>query len=372
MRANAQHPIAIPVFVVVPPRVLLLDIAGPIEVLRKANLEQDLATFTIAYVGPRPETGSSIGLGITGIQPLPDVLPDHALVIMPGNADVPMGEGQPDRQEDARQEAAIVDWLKQVIRPGVRLASICSGALIAARAGLLDGYDCTTHHGCTTDLVQLAPMARVRENRLYVEDGERLTSAGITAGIDLMLHVVAQTAGHAVALAVARYLVVYLRRGGADPQLSPWLEGRNHIHPTIHRVQDAVAADPAADWAVKRLADVAAASPRNLSRLFNEHTGMSVVHYVSRMRVALASELLAGSRLDMETVAARSGFASARQLRRAWGRLREGPPSQVRGERVHAGRVQGRTDKPARCPPRQSSLPGVGEGLLPSEEARSR
>lgn len=179
-------------------------------------------------------------------------------------------------------------------------------------------------------------MARVRENRLYVEDGERLTSAGITAGIDLMLHIVARTAGHAVALAVARYLVVYLRRGGSDPQLSPWLEGRNHIHPSIHRVQDAVAADPATQWSVVRLADVAAASPRNLSRLFNDHAGMTVTDYVNRMRVALARELLSGSRLNMETVAERSGFAFARQLRRAWGRLHEIPPSQMRDETAAA------------------------------------
>ena len=121
-----------------------------------------------------------------------------------------------------------------------------------------------------------APAARVKENRLYVEDGERLTSAGITAGVDLMLHIVAGMAGHATALAVARYLVVYLRRGGADPQLSPWLEGRNHIHPAVHRAQDAVGADPAHGWSLGALARVSATSSRNLSRLFNEDAGMGV------------------------------------------------------------------------------------------------
>jgi transcriptional regulator GlxA family with amidase domain len=252
--------------------------------------------------------------------------------VTPGSADVSMAAITTDRKQDALQETAIIDWLKQSIRPGIRLASICSGALIAARAGLLDGYDCTTHHACTHDLAKLAPAARVHDNRLYVDDGERLTSAGITAGVDLMLHVVAQTVGPAVALSVARYLVVYLRRGGADPQLSPWLEGRNHIHPAIHRAQDAVTADPTAEWSVNRLADIAAASPRNLSRLFNEHTGMSVVDYVNRMRVALAGQLLAGSRLDIETVAERAGFASARQLRRAWSRWHAMPPSRMRGD----------------------------------------
>ncbi|WP_420960048.1 GlxA family transcriptional regulator [Brucella sp. IR073] len=321
----------IPVFVVVPPRALLLDIAGPMEVLRKANLDQHAVAFDAAYIGPSPVIGSSIGLQLAGISPLPEALPDGALVLISGSADEPMGRIERDAEEERRQEAEIVAWLKRTIRPGIRLVTICSGALLAAHAGLLDGYECTTHHASMLDLKRITPLATVRENRLYVEDRERLTSAGITAGIDLMLHLVAREAGHATALAVARYLVVYLRRSGSDPQLSPWLEGRNHIHPAIHRAQDAIAADPARDWSVERLADIAATSPRNLSRLFNEHTGMSVTDYVNRLRIALARELVAGSRLDMESVAEKAGFASTRQFRRAWNRIHGAPPSRSRG-----------------------------------------
>lgn len=326
-------PVEIPVFVVVPPRVLLLDVAGPMEVLRKANLEQEAVRFAVAYVGPSPSAGSSIGLDVTGIARLPEHPPEGSLVVVSGAADPPLGGSAVDRTEDAAREAEIVAWLGRAIRPGVRLASVCSGALLAARAGLLDGRECTTHHKIVAELTRLAPAARVRENRLYIEDGDRFTSAGVTAGIDLMLHIVAQAAGHPTALAVARHLVVYLRRGGDDPQLSPWLEGRNHIHPAIHRAQDAVAADPARDWSVAALARVAAASPRNLSRLFNEHAGMSVTDYVNRMRIALARELVAGSRLDMETVAERAGFASTRQFRRAWNRLHTDPPRRMRNAR---------------------------------------
>ncbi|GGA92255.1 transcriptional regulator [Brucella endophytica] len=321
----------IPVFVVVPPRALLLDIAGPMEVLRKANLDQQTVGFDATYIGPSPAIGSSIGLQVAGIAPLPEALPDGALVIISGAADEPMGHLDRDMAEERRQEAEIVAWLKRAIRPGIRLMTICSGALLAARAGLLDGYECTTHHASMSDLKRITPLAMVRENRLYVEDGERLTSAGITAGIDLMLYLVAREAGHATALSVARYLVVYLRRSGSDPQLSPWLEGRNHIHPAIHRAQDAIAGDPARDWSVERLADIAATSPRNLSRLFNEHTGMSVTDYVNRLRVALARELVDGSRLDMESVAEKAGFASTRQFRRAWNRIHGAPPSRSRG-----------------------------------------
>lgn len=319
----------IAVFVVVPPRALLLDIAGPIEALRKANLEQDAMRFDVAYVGPAPRVGSSIGLELSGIAPLPESLPQDALVVVAGQVGEPLGGG--GGAEDARHEARIVDWLRRSIGPDTRLATICSGALLAARAGLLDGRECTTHHAAIAELQRLAPAARVRENRLYVEDGPRLTSAGITAGIDLMLHVIAQQAGHATALAVARYLLVYLRRGGGDPQLSPWLEGRNHIHPAIHRVQDAIAAEPARAWSVAALAEIAGTSPRNLSRLFNEHAGTSVTDYANRIRVALARELVTGSQLDMERVAERAGFASTRQFRRAWRRVYGTPPAHSRG-----------------------------------------
>lgn len=137
------------------------------------------------------------------------------------------------------------------------------------------------------ELVELAPTARVKANRLYVEDGDISTSAGVTAGVDLMLAMFTRQVGHAVTLAVARNLVIYMRRAGGDPQLSPFLDGRSHIHPAIHRAQDAVGSDPSIEWSVEALADIAATSPRNLSRLFNEHTGMSVVEYVNRMRVAL-------------------------------------------------------------------------------------
>ena len=315
----------IPVIVVVQPRVLLLDVAGPIEALRKANIEQSAVRFDVTFVGPEEQCGSSIGLRIAGLQPLPATVPTGGIVIISGSAEVPLGceAGAP---VDPRPEEAIVAWLKQVIQSGTKLIAICSGSLLAARAGLLDGYDCTTHHGSVAELAKIAPRANVLSNRLFVEDGERLTSAGITAGIDLMLHVIADRLGHACAMAVARYMVVYMRRGGADPQLSPWLEGRNHIHPVIHRIQDAIAIDPSRLWSVAELADVAGASARNLSRLFNAHTGMSVTDYVNRMRITLAGEILKSSKLDLEGVAERSGFASARQLRRAWSRYHDAPP----------------------------------------------
>jgi len=322
------------VYVVIPPRLLLLDVAGPLEVVRRANQVQTEVQFDVHYVGPSSSLQTSIGLILTAIDPLPDRLPRGAFVVLAGDVEQVMMSGRQTRlggaKADAADEEAIVEWLRAVIQPGHKLISICSGALLAGRAGLLDGRACTTHYSCCTELALLAPKARVLENRLYVEDGERYTSAGITAGVDLMLHIVSQLTNQSCAVAVARYLVVYLRRSGADPQLSPWLEGRNHIHPAVHRVQDAIASDLTKSWSLSRLAKIAGAGNRHLSRLFNENVGMSIKDYSNRLRVALAKELLSQTSLDMERVAERVGYASSRQLRRAWRRIYPTAPRQAR------------------------------------------
>ena len=327
MNASARR---IPVWVIVPPRLLLLDLSGPLEVLRRANIEQQALRFDVRYASPARSVTSSIGLTLGNLEALPKYVEDDAVIVVPGTADTLDFAGDAPPARVTEDEDAIVAWLRTNVRSSHTLISICSGALLSARAGLLDGYDCTTHYECCAELTALAPNARVLENRLYVIDGTRCSSAGVTAGVDLMLHLIATLCDAAVALAIARHLVVYLRRGGADPQLSPWLEGRNHVHPAVHRAQDAIVANPSDAWTLARLASVAGASPRHLSRLFNEHAGMSLPDYINRLRVALARELLGHTRLDMERVAERSGFASARQLRRAWRRSYETPPHAAR------------------------------------------
>ena len=324
----------IPLYVVAPPRLLMLDIAGPIDAIRRANVEQTAVRFDVIHVGPRAKVMTSIGLVVGGIAALPRSLPDEALVMLGGNVTTLTLGDDVDGARDRSDEAAIVAWLRLVIRPCHTVITICTGALLAARAGLLDGYSCTTHHQCCAELAAIAPKARVLEDRLYVQDGRRLSSAGITAGVDLILHVIAQLTSQAHAIAVARYLVVYMRRNGADPQRSPWLDGRNHVHPIVHKVQDAIAGDPRRSWSSAALAKLAGTSPRHLSRLFHEHTGVHLPDYRNRLRVALAHELLDQTELDIERVAERAGFGSARQLRRAWRQWYSTPPRAARERRA--------------------------------------
>ncbi len=213
---------------------------------------------------------------------------------------------------------------------------VCAGSVLAGHAGLLGGRACTTHHEHLEELRRVAPGARVLDNRIFVEDGTVFTSAGVTAGLDLALHVIGQQLGAQVAANVARDLVVYLRRAGSDPALSPWVMHRNHLHPAVHRVQDAVARDPAARWGARELSAVACTSARNLARLFAEHANCSPLDYVQLIRFALARQLVTQSRLDLERVAMRAGFRSAQHLRRVWSRWEARPPSALRGRDLQA------------------------------------
>jgi transcriptional regulator GlxA family with amidase domain len=312
------------VYFILPPRTLLLDVAGPAEALNMANRYQSEVRFELHYAGPSAQIKSSIGLRLSDISTLPESPARNAMIVVSGAGSAPE---DPD-SETAR--GAIVEWLRRIARPTHRLVFICSGALLAARAGLLEHRACTTHHDDCDELRRLAANAKVLDNRIYVVDGNVYTSAGVTAGVDLMLQVIGEIAGPLCAVAVARNMVVYLRRTGADPQLSPWLEGRNHIHPVVHRVQDATAADPTRRWTLDELAAVAHASPRHLTRLFQMHTGTTPLAYINCMRIALARQLLTNSQFTLDEVAERAGFGSSRHLRRIWRQYSTTPPSRWR------------------------------------------
>ncbi len=331
----AEANAVIPVLFVLLPNVLMLDLAGPAEVLRLASQRDADAgdarrRFELRYVGPVDQIQTSIGLPLADIQPLPKTLPSNAVVVIVGVS------SYIDENRRAEFDAAcdaVIAWLGRVAVPLTnRVMCVCSGALIAARAGLLNGRHVTTHHALCNMLRTIAPCAKVLENRLYVTDGLISSSAGITAGIDMMLQLLADLDGPRVACSVARDMVVYMRRSGNDPQLSPWLAGRNHLHPALHRVQDAIVADPAREWTAVQMARIACSSTRHLGRLFLEYTGETPVDYIHRLRIAIARDLAAQSSLGMEAIAERAGFGSSRQMRRVWQKYE--PVALSKGRRV--------------------------------------
>lgn len=214
---------------------------------------------------------------------------------------------------------ALLHWLRglRFDEGGLELVTICAGALLAAHAGALAGRRATTHHHHLEELRQVEPRCDVVSNRVFVLDPPIYSSAGVTTGIDLMLHRIAETCGEVLAAQVAQTMVVALRRGPNDPELSPFLAYRNHLHPALHRVQDAVSEQPQAQWTVPRMAEVAHTSPRHLTRLFVEQAGVAPLGYLRRLRLATA-QLALQSGANVTRAAEVSGFGSDTQLRRAW------------------------------------------------------
>ena len=200
-----------------------------------------------------------------------------------------------------------------------RLVTICAGALLAARAGLLAHARVATHHLELDELKRIEPLCEVQANRVFVIDDRCgiYSSAGITTGIDLAVYLIAKVCGEAIAARVAQVMVVPLRRGPNDPELSPFLQHRAHMHPALHRVQDAVIARPNHDWTVTGMAEVACTSPRHLARLFMAHGGVAPLSYLRRIRLAVAQAALQSGR-NVTQAAELAGFSSDTQLRRAW------------------------------------------------------
>lgn len=304
------------------PNLVFLDLAGPVDVFRNANSRVH-GSYRLRFVAPESSIPLAGGLIFAGCEPLPARLRPGTVLVLMGTA----GADGIDARDPATRQ--IIDWLRATAGSAL-LMCVCAGSVLAAHAGLLAGRDCTTHHAYTEELRRVEPRARVLENRIFVKDGQVFTSAGVTAGVDLALHVVGEQLNVRVAADIARDLVVYMRRAGTDSALSPWVMYRNHLHPAVHRAQDAVTRDPTEEWRLEDLADVACTSPRNLSRLFALHAGCSPLEYVHLIRFALAKELVVQTRLDLEEVAKRAGFHSAQHLRRVWLRWERKPPSAFR------------------------------------------
>jgi len=313
------------IYIVVAPGTMLLDLAGTAETFRIAR--QLGASYRLHVIGPAPRSQCSIGLDLCGIEPLPRRLPAGATLLVPGAADSAS-------DYETRESKRTAEWMARVVQATHRLCTVCSGVFLAARSGLLRGRTCTTHHMLTARLAREHPDITVVENRIFVQDGLVFTSAGATTGVDLVLHLIAEDHGPELALNVARMLVIYFRRSGADLQLSPWVLHRNHIHPALHRVQDAVIRHPARSWTLPQLAHEACTSPRHLARLFHEHAGITPMAYVRKVRMAAAKEIVQGSQHQLGRVAEMVGFSSEEQLRRTWRRFEGTNPAEAR--RKHA------------------------------------
>jgi len=294
---------------IVPPNVELLDLAGPVQVFTEARTQG--LDAAIEFYSYHDENTCTAGIAFGEIKSY------KRANLNPGDFLFVPGTGHDYlRSAQFRAEKDFFKWIVQCANNKVNTCSICTGAFFLGESGLLDGRDCTTHWRRTDELRSRFPKANVLADILYVKSDNIYTSAGISAGIDLALAILESLKGPHFVHKVARGLVVYHRRDPSHSQKSIYLDFRNHINPKIHEVQDFLSNNLAEENSIEALAEMIAMSPRNLSRVFKESTGLTIVEYLTELRKEMAKTLLNNPEYTIDYIAAQCGFKTARQLQR--------------------------------------------------------
>ncbi|MGX5801117.1 GlxA family transcriptional regulator [Bradyrhizobium sp. Arg314] len=305
------------------PAVQLLDVTGPVQVFASAN------DFVASAGGAPPYRLKLVTQGDQGVMSSAGVaLAAAALGKSRGALDtllVAGGQGV----EAAAANPALVDWLRRRATQSRRVASVCTGAFLLAAAGLLDGRRAVTHWKDCARLAARFPAVLVEPDPIFICDGPVWTSAGVTAGIDLALAMVEEDLGRSMALAVARYLVVFLKRSGGQAQFSAALalQAADDRFGALH---DWINNHLSDDLSLSALADQAGMSERSFSRHYAEATGQTPVRAIERLRVEAARRQLSETRLPVKRIAQRCGFGSEETMRRSFMRLLAVKPQDYR------------------------------------------
>jgi transcriptional regulator GlxA family with amidase domain len=310
------------------PDVQILDVVGPLEVFARATrwlAERPGAAgppaYAIEIVGERRGAlRSSSGIRLEVDRPIRDVGGSPDTLIVAGGIGTRAALGRDP----------VIAWLRRMAPRVRRLASVCTGAFLLAEAGLLDGLRVTTHWRACRLLAERHPKLTVDPEPIFIRQGRITTSAGVTAGMDLALAFVEEDLGHEVALAVARELVLFLRRPGGQSQFSAQLAAQAAEREPIRDLLAWIADHPGEDLSVESLAAEAGMSPRNFARVFAREVGTTPARYVERARVEAARRRLEESRRSLEEIAAACGFASADVFRRAFARTLHVTPAAYR------------------------------------------
>jgi transcriptional regulator GlxA family with amidase domain len=294
---------------IIPQTVELLDLAGPVQVFTEAKVHG--MEISIQFYAYSPEPVSTAGIGFGQIANFKTAtLKEGDFLFVPGM------DNDYVNSIPFRAEREFFKWLKECSNKGITVCSICSGAFALGHAGLLKDTECTTHWRRVDALQQQFPLAKVKADILYVKSNNVYTSAGISAGIDLALAILEELKGALFTHKVARGLVVYHRRSGTHKQQSIYLDYRNHINPQIHEVQDYMIENLSKENDIESLAAIVGMSPRNLSRVFKEKTGSTVLEYLTLLRKEYAVTMLNNPEYTIEYIASKCGFKTPRQLQR--------------------------------------------------------
>ena len=226
---------------------------------------------------------------------------------------------------------AALHWLRQTAKKSRRVGSICTGTFLLAQAGLLDGRRVTTHWRFATELARRYPKVQVDPDPIWIQDGQFYTTAGVTSGIDLSLALLEDDHGAALALDVARMLVVFLKRPGNQTQFSVSLAAQGTERKPLHELQAWLATHLSDDLSVEALAKRVAMSRRNFQRVFTAETGMSPARYIEKLRIEAARRHLERTTLSLDEIAEHCGFGSADVMGRVFGRVLHATPGEYRG-----------------------------------------
>ncbi|PRH85616.1 AraC family transcriptional regulator [Labrys okinawensis] len=290
----------------------LLDIAGPMQVFASANrLREDdglPAAYRLRIVARQTQVAAWAGLTLQA-EPLPDASEACDTLVIAGGRAV----------HQAIEDAELVAWVTARATAVRRVAAVCTGAFLAGAAGLLDGRRAVTHWDSCALLAERFPAARVESDPIFIEDGKLWTSAGVTAGIDLALALVERDLGRAMALAVARELVVFLKRPGGQSQYSAAL-ALQHGASRFESLHGWMRENLADDLSVPALAARAGMSERSFQRRYREATGLPPARAVERLRVEQARTLLADTAQPLKQIAACCGFGCEETMRRSFAR----------------------------------------------------
>lgn len=308
-----------------------LDLAGPLDVfscaIRLARRQGRPAPYRCRFVaqavGPVATSSGLSVLADTALEACNEAMAGAETVI-PHTLIVPGGV-MPGREGD---DPLLRHMVARLAAGARRVVSVCTGALLLAACGLLDGRRATTHWQACARLAAAYPAVRVEPDAIFVRDGGVVTSAGVTAGIDLALHLVEEDLGPAMAMEVARLLVVYRRRVGNQSQFSAPLRAQALAGARFGALHAWMEARLGEELGVERLAGQAHMSPRHFARVFPQETGMSPARYVEQLRLDRARELLESGEAHMQTVAVEAGFGSEERLRRAFQRRMGVTPTQ--------------------------------------------
>jgi transcriptional regulator GlxA family with amidase domain len=308
------------------PGIQALDVVGPFDVFVGATIA--LAAAKSSDRGYEASLASVDGAPVstgTGLElvakPLPDPAGPFDTVLLPG------GWGT----VAARDDAALVGWIEAAAPNARRVVSVCSGAMLAAEAGLLDGCAATTHWAFAAQMAAEYPAVNVDPEPIFVRSSEKVwTAAGVTAGIDLALALVEDDYGTEVAQTVARWLVLYLRRPGGQTQFAAPVWMPRAKREPIREVQEAIESAPGAPNSVPELARRAAMSPRHFTRVFTDEVGEAPGAYVDRVRTEAARRQLEETDDTVTVIASRCGFGTAETMRRNFVRRMGISPDQYR------------------------------------------